>query len=92
MDLKNRHIEIQAKNHWNYMGIKFYQIPMTAGIAVYSNPVVTRYVFASLRCTSRAGQAVVEGSFGRRVEIHLHVGFDFTIVCPYFTLHYLFVL
>jgi hypothetical protein len=35
MDLKNRHIEIQAKNHWNYMGIKFYQIPMTAGIAVY---------------------------------------------------------
>ena len=34
MDLKNWHIEIQAKNHWNSMGIKFYQIPMTPGVAV----------------------------------------------------------
>jgi hypothetical protein len=33
----------------------------------------------------------VEGSDGRRVEIYLHVGFDFTLPCPYFMLQHLFV-
>jgi hypothetical protein len=33
----------------------------------------------------------VEGLYGWRVEIHLHVGFDFTLPCPYFMLQHLFV-
>jgi hypothetical protein len=33
----------------------------------------------------------VEGSFGRHVEIYLHVGFDITLPCPYFMLQHLFV-
>jgi hypothetical protein len=35
--------------------------------------------------------AVVEGSYGQRVEIQPHVGFDFTVPYPYFTLPHLFV-
>jgi hypothetical protein len=73
-------------------------LPQITGLLLYIRPrtiVVHRsspsLLFAGY-CRRFYRTYVVEGSYGRRVEIHLHVGFNFTLPCPYLMLQHLFVL